>query len=480
MKKVKLFEEFINEASSEEKEAKAILADLVDEWPEDELASMDKEDAEETVASYGHRGSKLKKITNILYNLTSTGTFEQFINESKGLELVHAYDKDGTMYGTGELVKKQGSKSLVRFDSETEKWFDNKDVKLVESNELDEATTSWSKMMKGVKDGGSGPWSLVAVKDGKVVAQKADIKIKDAIPAHFEALRKENPKAKIHIEDGGGIVVWNESKYNGNISGDAAEYIAKELSHYVKGIINQPNDAVTYFHLKDKSYKNKVIKTLKDIYGLDAQDGGILFSPSPTIKFDNDVILESFVNEAKKTITVTVFGGKEIQYTDKEIQELIDDLDLGADDLPKWIYVASLHNKSFPKKKEAILDLLKKIKDAKKSVSINVASDKPFQNEIVFEAEELDEAYKRPTTKIAGVYDVIVGKNPAVKTKVAGFERQDDTNDSLYLMDDDKLKLTVGTFIVKNSDMPKLEKGTQVTCKTSNGDDAKIKRVGDL
>ena len=312
--------------------------------------------------------------------------FEEFLLESKGLELVHAYDKDGTMYGTGELVKKQGSKSLIRFDSETEKWFDNKDVKLVESNELDEATTSWSKMMKGVKEGGSGPWSLVAHENGKVVDQKIDIKTKDMLPAHFEALRKENPKAKIHIEDGSGMVVWNESKYNGNISGDAAEYIAKELSHYVKGIINQPNDAVTYFHLKDKSYKGKVIKTLKDIYGLDANDGGIQFSPSPTIVFDNDQILESFVNEAKKIITVTVFGGKEIKYTDKDIQELIDDLDLGADDLPKWIYVASLHNKSFPKKKEAILDLLKKIKDAKANVSINVASDKPHQNEIVFES----------------------------------------------------------------------------------------------
>ena len=148
--------------------------------------------------------------------------FEEFINESKGLELVHAYDKDGTMYGTGELVKKQGSKTLVRFDRETEKWFDSKDVKLV------------------------------------------------------------------------------ESKYNGNIAGDAAEYIAKELSHYVKGIIDQSNDAVTYFHLKNKSDKSKVIKTLRDIYGLDAQDGGTEFSPSPTIKFDNGQILESnTINEAQ-------------------------------------------------------------------------------------------------------------------------------------------------------------------------------------
>jgi len=43
--------------------------------------------------------------------------------------------------------------------------------------------------------------------------------------------------------------------------------------------------------------------------------------------------------------------------------------------------------------------------------------------------------------------------------RVAGFERHDDSNDSLYLMDDDKSKPIFGSFIVKNSDMPKLQKG---------------------
>jgi hypothetical protein len=134
--------------------------------------------------------------------------YEEFVNETKGLELVHAYDKDGTMYGTGVLLKKQGSKSLIRFDSETEKWFDSKDVKLVESNKIDEATTSWKKMMAGVKTSESGPWSLVAIENNKVIAQKNDIKIQDMIPAHFEAMRKEFPKAKIHIEDATGMVVF--------------------------------------------------------------------------------------------------------------------------------------------------------------------------------------------------------------------------------------------------------------------------------
>jgi hypothetical protein len=84
-----------------------------------------------------------------------------------------------------------------------------KHIKLYEQF-VNEATTSWSKMMKGVKTSESGPWSLVAIENGKVVGQKIDIRIKDMLPAHFEAMRKEFPRAKIHIEDGTGMVVWNE------------------------------------------------------------------------------------------------------------------------------------------------------------------------------------------------------------------------------------------------------------------------------
>lgn len=74
----------VNE-SAEEQEAHDILADLVGEWPEDELVAMSQEDAEDTVKSYGHKGSKAKKIAKILYNLTSTGTFEsKKVNEASG------------------------------------------------------------------------------------------------------------------------------------------------------------------------------------------------------------------------------------------------------------------------------------------------------------------------------------------------------------------------------------------------------------
>ena len=76
---------------------------------------------------------------------------------------------------------------------------------------LNEATTSWAKLMKGVKSSGIGPWSLVAIYNKKVVGQKIDIRTPDIIPAHYEAMRKEYPKAKIHVEDGTGAVVWTSN-----------------------------------------------------------------------------------------------------------------------------------------------------------------------------------------------------------------------------------------------------------------------------
>ena len=85
-----------------------------------------------------------------------------------------------------------------------------KKVKLFEEY-IQEATTSWGKMMKGVRAGEGGPWSIVAIQDRKVVGQSNNIKIQDLLPAKYEALKAEFPKAKLHIEDGGGMVVWNES-----------------------------------------------------------------------------------------------------------------------------------------------------------------------------------------------------------------------------------------------------------------------------
>jgi hypothetical protein len=95
--------------------------------------------------------------------------------------------------------------------------------------------------------------------------------------------------------------------------------------------------------------------------------------------------------------------------------------------------------------------------------------------------EFINEKYKTIPydVKIAGTYKVVVGSQPEMIIRVAGFERQDDDSDSLYLMDDDPARLKFGSFIVKNADMRKLEKGTAVKAKTKEGE-VKITRIGNL
>lgn len=94
----------------------------------------------------------------------------------------------------------------------------------------------------------------------------------------------------------------------------------------------------------------------------------------------------------------------------------------------------------------------------------------------------INEAYKQIpyNVKISGEYEISIdGK--IVVTKVAGFERQSDDSDLLYLMDSDLLKAEHGGFIVKNSDMQKLQRGTVVkaTC-SKHGTPATLKRIGDI
>ena len=80
MKKVKLFEQFVNEGN-EEQIAKDIIQDLLGEYDPWEFADMQPEEAEETVASYGHKGAKAKKIASALLDLAQSGQFESKIFE---------------------------------------------------------------------------------------------------------------------------------------------------------------------------------------------------------------------------------------------------------------------------------------------------------------------------------------------------------------------------------------------------------------
>lgn len=172
MKNIPTLEEFILESMNEAK--KDIVTFMINDEKLDQLL-------------HDHHGRELDyvKIKGDEFYTLPRRDFDRFIDaaDSKGFDVDYEESEDAVL-------------------------------QVYESN-VNEATTSWSKMMKGVKSGDSGPWSIVAIENKKVVGQKNDIKTKEIIPAHYESMRKEFPKAKIHIEDAGGHVVWvNESSVN--------------------------------------------------------------------------------------------------------------------------------------------------------------------------------------------------------------------------------------------------------------------------
>ena len=69
---------------------------------------------------------------------------------------------------------------------------------------------NWSKIMAGVRKGSqSGPWTIVIIQNKRVTHQQP-VKIKDSIPAHYEAMKREYRNATLAIEDNSGKIVYSE------------------------------------------------------------------------------------------------------------------------------------------------------------------------------------------------------------------------------------------------------------------------------
>lgn len=69
----------------------------------------------------------------------------------------------------------------------------------------------WSKIMTGVKGGSkSGPWTIVVIKDGKVIDQ-LHTDVMDAIPASYEAAKRKHKNVTLSIEDNEGKIVYKET-----------------------------------------------------------------------------------------------------------------------------------------------------------------------------------------------------------------------------------------------------------------------------
>lgn len=69
---------------------------------------------------------------------------------------------------------------------------------------------NWSKIMAGVRKGNqAGPWTIVIIQNKKVIHQEP-VKYRDAIPAHYESMKREFRNASLAIEDKTGQIVYSE------------------------------------------------------------------------------------------------------------------------------------------------------------------------------------------------------------------------------------------------------------------------------
>ncbi len=251
MKKVLLFEDFVSESANVKDIAKKILGELDDNAqlfpdyiPAEALGAIEAalkknkgligKDAEKAAKQIRMNLEDIGILSNtfsptdveimIMNHLNesidesiSSSDFDKLVKDLAYSMPNHTKYDDEVGPSEEQIIAamKKYQKGLYKYTNDTQKKEAVEKVLQILTESLDEATTSWAKMMKSVKSSESGPWSLVAHENGKVVGQKIDIKIKDALPAHFEAMRKEFPKARIHIEDGTGMVVWNESVNEG-------------------------------------------------------------------------------------------------------------------------------------------------------------------------------------------------------------------------------------------------------------------------
>lgn len=142
----------------------------------------------------------------------------------------------------------------------------NKDTGMSPSQAMrDLSEGKWAVMMKGVRSNPQGPFTVVAIENGKVVAQKTNITIPDSIPAYYEAAKRKFPNAKISIENGEGLSVYNESKSEDEILGElniAESSESDKLSQLISHAINQVDESLSY-----KDFAVAVANILADSYG---------------------------------------------------------------------------------------------------------------------------------------------------------------------------------------------------------------------
>jgi len=185
-----------------------------------------------------------------------------------------------------------------------------------ELNSLNEGT--WQKIMQGVRKNPQGPFSVVAIKDKKVVGQSNDIRIPDLIPAEYENMKRKYPNARISIENGEGTQVYfesvNEATYDQSMSTNDVD---KWIKLYIKtnypneyypagrtGILGKPNHSLNKSNIMlitklANNNNNKDLLKLIDMWKTIAKANGLVESVN-----EAQLTIKSFGDEAKLDVKV--------------------------------------------------------------------------------------------------------------------------------------------------------------------------------
>jgi len=196
----------------------------------------------------------------------------------------------------------------------------------------------------------------------------------------------------------GASVLYKDIESKG-VDMDLAERTARlqdVLFYMEKHLVEEMKSATEEDVLMAKNLQHQIM-TMANMMGLKTEHSYIQGHIDVIEKLAGTV--EESLEEAK-SVTLITYGGREIKYKNSDIDKFIRNLDLNGEELPGLIYKASMSNpniintraKSLNKKKEAILQLLKKIKSHSGDVIIDVDSKKPsFKHTVRFGLPELQE-----------------------------------------------------------------------------------------
>jgi hypothetical protein len=116
-------------------------------------------------------------------------------------------------------------------------------------------------IMKGVKNG-SGPFTMVVIKDNKVVKQ-VNVNTPQSVPANYTSLEKQYPNARIRVEDSTGKIVFGEGVVNES-SVEIGDTVFLKSANKIATVIDRMGRSVTVKTGDGKKVKTVInnIKTL--------------------------------------------------------------------------------------------------------------------------------------------------------------------------------------------------------------------------